>query len=602
MGGLVSVESLFSNHVRDLQPYEAPDWEALAAQARITTAELVRLNSNENNLGPSPRALQALAEYRGYGLYPEYSALKRAVARYAGVAPESVVVGNGSDELIDLVVRLFVEPGEGCIICPPAFGSYTTSTAAHRGQLLCVPLTSALTLDVDAIEGLVASGERTVRPKLLFVTSPGNPDGQNVPLDTIRRLLALPLAVVVDQAYVEFGGEQATPLLDEHENLVVLRSVSKWAGLAGLRFGYALAAGSVAAALDRIRPPYNVNAAAAVAVLATLEDEAYVRTMPARVAAERARLHAALSALPRVRVVPSEANFVLCRFDDHTGGEVAGALAAQGILVRAFGDPSLADAVRITVGRWEQNERVVEALREIAERGAGSGKSERGNRDSETGGRGVRSSSALTSQFPDFPLPNSQPRRARVERRTGETDVRVALDVDGTGRYEVDTGVGFLDHMLAQVAAHGLFDLEVRAQGDLEVDAHHTVEDVAIALGQALDRALAGRDGVVRMGHAYAPLDEALARVVVDLSGRPYAVVQIEFNAPLLGEMDADLVIHFMETLAVHGRLSLHASLLYGRNDHHRAEALFKALGRALAAATRLDPRRGGVPSTKGVL
>ena len=578
----MSIEDLFCSHVHDLEPYEPPDWEGLAARAGITPAELVRLNSNENNLGPSPRALRALADYRGYGFYPEYGALKKAVARYAGVAPESVVVGNGSDELIDLVVRLFVEPGEGCIICPPAFGSYTTSTAAHRGQLLCVPLTSALTPDVDAIEALVASGERTVRPKLLFVTSPGNPDGQNVPLDTIRRLLTLPLAVVVDQAYIEFGGEQATPLLDEHENLVVLRSVSKWAGLAGLRFGYALAAGPVAVALDRIRPPYNVNAAATVAVLATLEDEAYVRAMPARVAAERARLHVALSALPGVRVVPSEANFVLCRFDDHTGGEVAGALAAQGILVRAFSDPSLGDAVRITVGQREQNERVVEALGEILDIG-----------HSVFGGARRRD-----------PISNIQypPRRGEIERRTSETEVRVALDLDGTGRYEVATGVGFLDHMLAQVAAHGLFDLEVRARGDLEVDAHHTVEDVAIALGQALDRALAGREGVVRMGHAYAPLDEALARVVVDLSGRPYAVVQVEFNAPLLGEMDADLVIHFFETLAVHGRLSLHASLLYGRNDHHRAEALFKALGRALAAATRIDSRRGGVPSTKGVL
>ena len=163
-------------------------------------------------------------------------------------------------------------------------------------------------------------------------------------------------------------------------------------------------------------------------------------------------------------------------------------------------------------------------------------------------------------------------------------------------------GLGFLDHMLAQIAAHGLFDLEVRARGDLEVDEHHTVEDVAIALGQALDGALGERQGIVRMGHAYAPLDEALARVVVDLSGRPYAVIQVEFTTPHLGAMGTDLVIHFLETLAVHGRLSLHACLLHGRNDHHKAEALFKALGRALDAASRVDPRRQGVPSTKGVL
>jgi imidazoleglycerol-phosphate dehydratase len=156
--------------------------------------------------------------------------------------------------------------------------------------------------------------------------------------------------------------------------------------------------------------------------------------------------------------------------------------------------------------------------------------------------------------------------------------------------------------MLAQLAAHGLFDLIVRARGDLAVDEHHTVEDVAIGLGQAFDAALADRRGIVRMGQAYAPLDEALAHVVVDLSGRPYAVVEADFSTHHLGTMGTDLIIHFLETLAFQARMSLHARVLYGRNDHHKAESLFKALGRALDAATRLDPRRQGVPSTKGVL
>jgi imidazoleglycerol-phosphate dehydratase len=193
-------------------------------------------------------------------------------------------------------------------------------------------------------------------------------------------------------------------------------------------------------------------------------------------------------------------------------------------------------------------------------------------------------------------------RRGCIRRQTQETEVEVTLDLDGTGHYEVETGLGFLDHMLAQVAAHGMFDLRMWARGDLEVDEHHTVEDVAIGLGQALDRALGDRRGIVRMGQAYAPLDEALACVVVDLSGRPYAVIDAEFSTPRLGAVGTDLIIHFLETLAVHARASLHARVLYGRNDHHKAEALFKALGRALDAASRLDPRRQGVPSTKGVL
>jgi len=193
-------------------------------------------------------------------------------------------------------------------------------------------------------------------------------------------------------------------------------------------------------------------------------------------------------------------------------------------------------------------------------------------------------------------------RSANVRRETQETQVEVTLALDGQGRYRIETGLGFLDHLLAQLAAHGLFDLEVHARGDLHVDEHHTVEDVAITLGQALDRALGDRRGIVRMGHAYAPMDEALARVVVDLSGRPYAVVTVDFATPRLGTVDSDLIVHFLETLAVHGRLSLHAQVLHGRNDHHKAEALFKALGRALDAAARLDPRRDAVPSTKGAL
>ncbi len=194
-------------------------------------------------------------------------------------------------------------------------------------------------------------------------------------------------------------------------------------------------------------------------------------------------------------------------------------------------------------------------------------------------------------------------RVARVRRQTAETTVEVRWNLDGTGQVDLTTGIGFLDHMLHHVAVHGLFDLTVHAQGDLHVDAHHTVEDVAIVLGQALDQALGGRRGIVRMGHAYVPMDEALAFVAVDLSGRPYAVVEADWGGATIGELPTSLIPHFLESLAVHGRMNLHARVLYGRDDHHKAEALFKALGRALAAATRLDPRRGGrVPSTKGSL
>jgi histidinol-phosphate aminotransferase len=581
----MEIESLFSQYVEALEPYEAPDWPALAAAAGVSPQQLVRLDANESPYGPLPAARRALARFDGYRFYPDYAALEAAVARYAGVEPQNVVLTNGGDEAIDLAVRLFVAPGEAAIICPPAFGSYRASIRAHRGHLLSVPRQADFSLDVGAIEALVQGNSSPGRPKLLFVTSPGNPDGQPISLGTVRRLLALPLAVVVDEAYVEFGGSSATPLLQEYDNLLILRSFSKWAGLAGLRLGYLLAALPVVAALGQLRQPYSINAAVVAAALATLDDVPAAREQIAAAVAERERLCQSLAALPGIRPLPGQANFVFCRLEGHRGQELAAALATQGILIRSFSDPRLADAVRITVGLPHQHRALLDALQAILD---------------------PEGPSASAAHFPSAgegaPGPGPDSRTATVQRQTAETSITLALSLDGTGRHHVDTGLGFLDHMLGQLAAHGLFDLEVRARGDLEVDEHHTVEDVAIALGQALDQALGQRRNLVRMGQAYAPMDESLARVVVDLSGRPYAVIQASFDTPRLGAVGTDLLVHFLETLAVHGRLALHAQVLYGRNDHHRAEALFKALARALDAAVRLDPRRDGVPSTKGVL
>jgi imidazoleglycerol-phosphate dehydratase len=193
-------------------------------------------------------------------------------------------------------------------------------------------------------------------------------------------------------------------------------------------------------------------------------------------------------------------------------------------------------------------------------------------------------------------------RIATATRKTKETEVSVTLNLDGAGNADIATGVPMLDHLLSHVAVHGLFDLQIRATGDLQIDAHHTVEDVAIVVGDALDRALGDKRGIARMGHAYVPMDEALALVAVDLSGRAYAVIDADFAAPMLGAMPASLVPHFLETLAMHAHMNMHARVIYGRDDHHKAEALFKALGRALAMAVAIDSRRAGVASTKGII
>jgi imidazoleglycerol-phosphate dehydratase len=193
-------------------------------------------------------------------------------------------------------------------------------------------------------------------------------------------------------------------------------------------------------------------------------------------------------------------------------------------------------------------------------------------------------------------------RRGSVERKTRETDIRLRLDLDGEGKSRIATGIGFFDHMLTAFSTHGRFDVELRCKGDLHVDAHHSVEDVGIALGQALREALGDKKGIVRFGHAYVPLDEALSRCVIDLSGRPYLHYDVTFKARQIGEMPTELFEDFFWALADHGRLNIHLEAIRGRNAHHIAETLFKSAARALSMAVARDPRVKGIPSTKGSL
>ena len=201
-------------------------------------------------------------------------------------------------------------------------------------------------------------------------------------------------------------------------------------------------------------------------------------------------------------------------------------------------------------------------------------------------------------------MPAANPnRRALVERHTLETRIRVSVDLDGTGRSRFKTGLPFLEHMLDQVARHGLIDLEIEAEGDLHIDAHHTAEDIGITLGQALARAVGDKQGIRRYGHAYVPLDEALSRVVVDLSGRPGLIYQVQFTRAMIGAFDVDLFHEFFQGLVNHAALTLHIDNLRGHNAHHQAETIFKAFGRALRMALEPDPRMSGItPSTKGSL
>lgn len=346
-----------------IEPYTPPDLEAIAARAGVAVQDLIRLNANEYPLGPLPSAVEAMAAYDAYGFYPDYDPLREALARYAGVAPEQVVLGNGADELIDLLMRPLVEPGQAVVTCPPTFSMYRFYARVNRCRVLPVPCREDFSVDVEAIAAAVRKSEH--EPRLLFLVSPGNPGGQAIPLPVIERLLALPLLVAVDEAYIEFGGESAVPLLAAHENLAVIRTFSKWAGMAGLRLGYLLLTPQLAAQLERIRAPYNVNAAVLAAALATLEHLEEAQTRVAQVIAERERLRETLSTLPGLEPLPSQTNFVLCRVEGRRPEAIIEGLEQRGILIRGFSSPRMEDYIRISVGTPEQNDALLAALREI---------------------------------------------------------------------------------------------------------------------------------------------------------------------------------------------------------------------------------------------
>jgi len=345
--------------------------EVWAARLGIAPERLVKLDANENPYGPSPRARRALAELASPHIYPDPTqrALRVALAGWLGVDAERLVVGHGADELIDLTLQLLLEPGDAIVDCPPTFGMYRFCAAVCGGRVRPAPRRADFSLDVPAIE----AAARDRQAKVLFITSPNNPDGSPAAPEALARLLRLPLLVVVDEAYVEFSGLPG--LMAEaaaHENLVVLRTFSKWAGLAGLRVGYGLFPPALVEQLWKIKPPYNVNVAGAAAALASLEDLDHLQANVARLIAMRERLLVELARFPFLQPYPSRANFVLCRVSRLSARQVWEALRRRGVLVRYFDQPGLTDCIRISTGTPEQVDALLAALRQIAEENYGS--------------------------------------------------------------------------------------------------------------------------------------------------------------------------------------------------------------------------------------
>jgi len=331
----------------------------------LPAERIIKLDGNENPYGPSPRALAALADYRGYHIYPDpqHILLREAIQDYVGVDEAHILFGAGSDELIDLIMRLSLRPGEAIINCPPTFGMYSFDAAICGAEVVEVPRRANFSLDVEAIRRRAL--EKSPRKKLLFVNSPNNPDGSLTSREDLLQLLELPLVVVVDEAYAEFSGTSLVDLVPEHPNLIVLKTFSKWAGLAGLRIGYGVFPLDIIQHLWKIKQPYNVNVAAQAAALASLEDLDYLQANVQRIVAERERLYAELGKLDFLRPYPSRSNFILCSVLGRDARQLKLSLEREGILVRYFDKPGLRDCIRISVGKPEQTEVLLQALREV---------------------------------------------------------------------------------------------------------------------------------------------------------------------------------------------------------------------------------------------
>ena len=539
----IDIYSLARPNIRNLAPYSTARDEC---QVKIGSF----LDANENPFA------------NGYNRYPDprQAELKSLISRIKGIPVMNMFVGNGSDEAIDLCFRIFCEPAvDNAVSIAPTYGMYRVAADINNVQMREVPLGEGFSLPVEAL--LEACDANT---KLMFVCSPNNPTGNAFPVSEILKLAeAFDGMLVVDEAYIDFSSERSlTEYLAEYPNLIVLQTLSKAYGMAALRLGLAFGDKRTMSMFANVKYPYNISLSSMEKAMGLL-----VRDVKAEVEvikAERSRMAEALAALPRVRKVwPSDANFLLMEVDD--ARSLYDELLAAQVIVRDRSKVlACAGCLRITVGTPAENDKVLAVI------------------------GGLKPESVV------------QKRAAKVVRKTRETHIEVSVDLDGKGTDGIDTGLKFLDHMLDQIVHHAGISLSVKATGDLEVDEHHTMEDVAIVLGEALIKSLGDKRGIERYGFVL-PMDESKAMVLMDLGGRIEFVWDVEFKREYVGDVPTEMFWHFFRSLGAAMSCNLHISAK-GDNDHHIAEGIFKAFARALKMAVRKEEFSYSLPSSKGVL
>ena len=560
------IESLVRPNIRAMVPYST-------ARDEFKGVAEVFMDANESPFD------------NGYNRYPDPSQakLKRRIAEIKGVDVQNIFVGNGSDEAIDLCFRIFCNPGlDNAIAIAPSYGMYSTCAAVNDVEMREVLLNDDFSLPVERL--LDAADNNS---KLLFICSPNNPTGNVFPREEIERILQeFDGMVVLDEAYIDFADEPGMlRSLENWPNLIILQTLSKAWGMAGLRAGLAFASNYVMRLFAQVKYPYNINVATLSAVEKLLK--AGVDDRVKLIKEQRAFMEQKLSGMECVwRVYPSQANFLLVQVDN--AADLYNYLLGEGIIVRDRSRMPLCDnTLRITIGTPQENVRLLRAIAEYDIKRYGS---------RAEGGPLAEGELVAEREL----LQEYESRSARVIRTTNETSVSVSVDLDNSGTGGISTGLSFLDHMLMQIVHHGGIMLTINASGDLEVDEHHTMEDVAITLGQALSKALGDKRGIERYGFAL-PMDESEAIVLLDFGGRIDFKWEVTFYGERVGDVPTQMFSHFFQSLCSAMNCNLHISAR-GENDHHIAEAIFKAFARALKAAVRREPFNYEIPSSKGLL
>lgn len=503
---------------------------------------------------------------------PHQKALKSRISEIKGIAAGSLFLGNGSDEAIDLVYRVFCEPGESnTVSIAPSYGMYEVAAAMNDVEFRKVRLRPDFSMDTEAM--LAATDSKT---RLMFICSPNNPTGNSFPAEQIEELLErFGGVVVLDEAYIDFSVRPSlASLVKRYPNLIVLQTLSKAWGMAGLRIGLAVADPAVISLMSKVKYPYNINVVAQKMALMKLDEAAKDKAV-AEIVGQRFRLEKELRKCPEVKgIYSSDANFLLVRFDNPD--EVYGRLLAGGVIVRNRSKvPGCEGCLRITVGTPAENDRLLRLLAspvtepvEVALRCQG--------------------------------IEKLGERHVRIVRDTKETKITLELDLDSMGSGRISTGLPFFDHMLDQIPNHGGVALSINAKGDLQVDEHHTIEDVGIVFGEAINAALGSKLGMARYGFVL-PMDDCDAAVLMDFGGRIDFKWNVEFKREKVGDVPTEMFSHFFQSVCAGAKCNLHIRA-EGVNEHHKAEAIFKAFARALRMAVAKTPFPYELPSSKGIL